>query len=234
MSRKCNSIQTISVGPEGKCRFEGKKSCWVYVRSQDKAGNWYSPSEQELSIRFYNIDWTDPYVSKVIIEKNYTATIETTDSYKIAGCLLYVNGESQGYMSFLDPKCYNQCFLEKDFIILGAKADNIYAYCTDSAGNWGRGEAGQITINTPPVINYCRGLPVSGSKNTEVQFTVDAQDINNDKIFFLWDFGDETFSQEENPIHVYAEDGTYRPSVTVSDGKEEGDNCSTAWITIAE
>ena len=50
-NRKCNDYQTISVGPEGECLFEGIDSCWIYVRSQDKAGNWYTPSEKEISIR---------------------------------------------------------------------------------------------------------------------------------------------------------------------------------------
>jgi len=234
ISRKCNSVQTISVGPEGKCRLEGNSSCWVYVRSQDKAGNWYSPSEKELSVRSYSIDWTSPYVSKIIIEKNQTAKIETIDTFKIASCLLYINEENQGSMNFLDSKCYNQCFLEKDFTISNPGSHDIYVYCTDLAGNWGRGEVGQVAINTPPIINYCKGLPVSGNKNTEIQFTVDAQDIDNDEISFFWDFGDETSSQEKNPVHAYVENETYHPSITIFDGKGGEDTCSTAWITIAE
>ena len=233
-SRKCNSVQAISVGPEGKCQFEGRKSCWVYVRSQDKAGNWYSPSEEELSIQSYNIDWTDPYVSKVIIEEGHTVKIETTDTFKIAGCLLYIDQESQGPMNFLDPKCYDQCSLEKDFTMPDPGSHEISVYCTDLAGNWGKGEVEQVAVNTPPIINYCKNLPTSSEKGIEIQFTIDVQDIDNDIMSFFWDFGDETFSQEENPTHAYAENGTYRPSVTVSDGKGGEDNCSTAWITIAE
>ena len=92
----------------------------------------------------------------------------------------------------------------------------------------------QITINTPPIINYCKGLPTSGNKETEIKFTIEAEDIDNDDLSFFWDFGDETFSQEKNPIHTYSENGTYRPTITVSDGKGGEDNCSTAWITIVE
>ena len=235
ISRKCNSIQTISVGLEGKCQFEGKNDCWVYVRSQDKAGNWYTPSESELSIKSYNIDWTGPYVSKAIIEEgNYRVTIETTDAFKIVGCLLYIDGEDQGTMNFLDSKCYNDCSLEKDFTISDAGTHNISAYCKDIAGNWGKGEAEQITINTPPIINYCRGLPTSGNKETEIKFTIEVEDTDNDNLSFFWDFGNKIFSQEENPVHAYSESGTYRPTVTVSDGKGGEDNCSTAWITIVE
>jgi len=234
-SRKCNSFQTISVGPKGKCQIEGRDSCYIYVRSQDKAGNWYTPSEKELSIKAYNIDWTDPYVSRAIIEEeSYKVAIETTDTFKIMGCLLYIDGEKQGTMSFLDSKCYNDCFLEKDFTLSGVGTHDIYAYCKDIAGNWGKGKMSQITINTPPTINHCRGLPTSGNKETEIKFTIEAEDIDNDDLSFFWDFGDEAFSQEKNPIHAYSENGTYRPTITVSDGKGGEDNCSTAWITIVE
>lgn len=233
-SRKCNDIQTISVGPEKKCQFEGSNSCWVYVRSQDKAGNWYTPSEKELSIKSYSIDWTAPYVSKIIIEEGYKAKIETTDAFKITGCLLYINEENQGAMIFLDSECYNECSLEKDFTISEIGVNNIYAYCRDSTGNWGKGETAQITINTPPSINYCKGLPTSGNKDTEIQFTIEAEDIDDDVLSFLWTFGDETSSQEENPTHIYSESGNFNPTVTVFDGKEGEDYCSTAWITIAE
>ncbi len=56
--RKCNTPQTISVGPGEEACFEGRKSCWVYVRTQDKAGNWYSPSQRDSSIVFYHINFT--------------------------------------------------------------------------------------------------------------------------------------------------------------------------------
>jgi len=234
-SRKCNDFQIISVGPKGECSSEGRDSCWVYVRSQDKAGNWYTPSEKELSIKSYDIDWTDPYVSQTIIdEENNKIKIETTDAFKIIGCLLYINGENQGTMNFLDSKCYNACSLEKDFTLLGVGDYDIYAYCKDSAGNWGKGETEQAIVNTPPNIDYCRGLPVSGNKNTEIQFTTEAKDIDNDNLTFFWNFGDETFSQEQNPIHIYPENGTYHPTVTISDDKNGESNCSTVWITITE
>ena len=233
-TRKCNSLQTISVGPEGKCRFEGEDSCYVYVRSQDKAGNWSSPSKRELSIKSYNIDWTEPYVGKVTIdEENHKATIETTDSFKIKSCLLYIDGENQGTMNFLDSKCNNQCLLEKYFVLVNVGPHNIYAYCKDRAGNWGKGEVSQIIINTPPEISYCKSLPTLGNINTEIQFTVKVEDIDNDILSFLWDFGDETFSQEKNPTHSYSKTGTYQSSVTVSDEAGE-DKCLTAWVTIVE
>ena len=233
--RKCNDTQTISVGPEGKCSSEGKESCWIYVRSQDKTGNWYAPSEGELSIKSYNIDWTNPYTGKTIIdEENNKAQVEVTDSFKILGCLLYINGENQGSMNFLDSRCYNQCFLEKDFILPEIGNYNIYAYCKDLAGNWGKGEISQITVNTPPSINSCRASTASGNKNTEIQFTVEAEDIDNDSLSFFWDFGDETSSQEQNPTHTYSTNGTYRPIVTVFDENNGESSCSTIWITITE
>ena len=162
--------------------FEGRGSCWIYVRCQNKAGNWYIPAENELSIRAYNIDFTNPIISESNLKKKdsltYTFQITAEDNFKLQGCLLYVDGENQGVMDSITPNCINICSFEKDLSVTDYGVHNVYAYCRDIAGNWGRGETHGAVVNTPPVIGFCRASPVSGNLKTEIEFFVQAEDID--------------------------------------------------------
>ncbi|WP_026318011.1 S8 family serine peptidase [Algicola sagamiensis] len=50
-----------------------------------------------------------------------------------------------------------------------------------------------------------------------VQFTDLSTDRDNNITTWLWDFGDGNTSDQANPSHTYAEDGTYDVSLTVTD-----------------
>lgn len=52
----------------------------------------------------------------------------------------------------------------------------------------------------------------------QVQFQVDASDLDGDALSYHWDFGDGTGSTERNPIKSYSGDGPWTARVTVSDG----------------
>ncbi|MCB0805788.1 MAG: T9SS type A sorting domain-containing protein [Bacteroidales bacterium] len=68
-----------------------------------------------------------------------------------------------------------------------------------------------------PVINYQANFVFqndpAGENNLEYHFT----DLTNSSnvISWYWNFGDGTFSSEQNPIHVYDETGVYRVTLTV-------------------
>jgi PKD repeat protein len=47
----------------------------------------------------------------------------------------------------------------------------------------------------------------------------------------LWDFGDGSTSTEQNPVHTYAEDGTYVVTLTVSN--HLGSSTATSEITVS-
>jgi Zn-dependent metalloprotease len=73
------------------------------------------------------------------------------------------------------------------------------------------------------IIFECLGLPTSPiakfTVNTETTCTglVEFTDkSNNAPDEWLWDFGDGTTSDEQNPVHQYAEVGTYTVSLTVT------------------
>ncbi len=235
--RECNSTQLITVGPEGDCMYEGRESCSVYVRSQSLRGNWYIPSQEDSSIRTYDIDFSSPSINQSEIKKkdnnSFAFELKAEDNFQLQGCLLYVEGEKQGVMELVDPECKNNCWFEKDFDLTSYGDSSAYAYCRDSAGNWGRGETLSTNVNIPPVIEYCKTSSSTGNKETIINFEVKAYDIDEDELFFNWDFDDGNFSEEENTSHQYLKKGLYRPSIQVSDGINEVE-CLTPWILIEE
>lgn len=62
---------------------------------------------------------------------------------------------------------------------------------------------------TPPAI-FFSGTPVSGDTPLSVQFT---DESTNNPTSWVWHFGDGETSFEQNPLHVYAEAGTYTVSL---------------------
>ncbi len=232
--RKCNFLSWVGVGLEKWCRFEGEKACWVFVSSEDRAGNRHSPAEEKGSVKYYHIDWTAPQVGKVFLEDG-EAKVSISDNLKIAGCNLYLDNENLGPMSFLIPGCQANCDAFKTFNLeLEPGSHLLFAVCQDAAGNYGKGEEFLIKENIPPKISSCRITPTQGNIQTNFQFQVEASDPDGDSLNFLWDFGDGENSQEKNPLHKYSQVGTFEPKVKVFDGRGGEDDCSTAWAIVTE
>ncbi|UCD87409.1 MAG: PKD domain-containing protein, partial [Desulfobacterales bacterium] len=55
--------------------------------------------------------------------------------------------------------------------------------------------------------------PVEGGNPLTVQFTDQSKGLITD---YLWDFGDETLSADQNPVHTYTNIGTYTVKLTVT------------------
>ncbi|MCB0643817.1 MAG: PKD domain-containing protein, partial [Phaeodactylibacter sp.] len=49
--------------------------------------------------------------------------------------------------------------------------------------------------------------------------TFEFTDLTSDAVSWLWDFGDGNTSTEENPVHTYAQDGTYTVTLTVENAE---------------
>ncbi len=82
-------------------------------------------------------------------------------------------------------------------------------------------------IEAPPIANF--GYNVNG---LSVQFEDNSRDTNGTIEERHWDFGDGRISSEKDPLHVYAEAGTYLVSLTVTDDSAETDTFS--WnITVS-
>jgi phosphatidylserine/phosphatidylglycerophosphate/cardiolipin synthase-like enzyme len=71
--------------------------------------------------------------------------------------------------------------------------------------------------NKPP---YASAKEVESIITSEdVQFTDMSFDLDDNISQYYWDFGDGTNSTEQNPIHIYLNEGTYNVVLTVSDGQ---------------
>ncbi len=84
------------------------------------------------------------------------------------------------------------------------------------------GELRRITYNSgnlPPKITVAKTNLTSGKSPLTVKFDVSATDPENDRLTYLWDFGDGTSSTLEDPTHTYTTSGRYVPTVKVSDSK---------------
>ena len=75
------------------------------------------------------------------------------------------------------------------------------------------------------------GDPLSGNNPLEVNFTDLSSGVPTS---WLWDFDNDGFidSNEQNPIHVYYQVGSYTVSLTVSDGTMEDTETKVDYITI--
>ncbi|MFT5757260.1 MAG: serine protease [Alteromonadaceae bacterium] len=60
-----------------------------------------------------------------------------------------------------------------------------------------------------------------------VNFTDTSTDVNNDIASWAWSFGDGATSVEQNPVHVFADTGTYAVSLTVTDAEGQATTTSS-------
>lgn len=232
--RKCNSSFGMSVGKNKWCGQEGRNSCLVYVLSKDKAGNQHEPSQEKGSVKYYNIDWSAPEVSRVSIV-NSKAEVVVRDNLKVAGCNLYFDGKSLGVMSFLVPGCEKECRAVMDWNLkLEPGSHKVSAACLDAVGNFSKGEELLLKENQSPKVFSCRVQPVQGKMSTDFEFSSEFSDPDGDSLSFLWDFGDGNSSSEQTSIHRYSESGIFEPKIRVSDGRSGEDICSTAWVVVSQ
>lgn len=78
-----------------------------------------------------------------------------------------------------------------------------------------------IKIDGEPISDFSYSTPLC--QGTEIQFTDLSSGFPNS---WLWDFGDNTTSTEQNPTHIYAYSGTFNVSLTTTN------TCGTSQPTI--
>ena len=153
--RTCNSppnfpVKKITVGPGEMCGYEGKQTCWVHVRARDLVGNTHSPAEAKGSIRYYNIDWSEPEVGKLYVtdtpaEQTYPIQVlegafydlksHITDNVKVAGCDLYIDNVPWGSMDINPRGCDTDCTASSTQSLPVGTYNNNYVVCIDAMGN---------------------------------------------------------------------------------------------------
>jgi PKD repeat protein len=88
-----------------------------------------------------------------------------------------------------------------------------------------------ITVTVPPPIANFAADQTSGTVPMIVNFT----DNSTGQIsFWLWDYGDQQSSNEQNPTHTYSEAGTFTVSLTVSGYGGTDMETKTNYITVTD
>ncbi|MCS6903281.1 MAG: PKD domain-containing protein [Candidatus Bipolaricaulota bacterium] len=70
--------------------------------------------------------------------------------------------------------------------------------------------------NRPPTANF-EFAPAEPTVNDQLSFVDRSSDPDGKIVAWEWQFGDNSSSNEQNPVHRYAADGTYTVTLTVTD-----------------
>jgi len=112
------------------------------------------------------------------------------------------------------------------------------------AGDWTLQVADQVrldratfagwTITFDGVGELLPAAPVTDFSYTSNELTISFNDLstdnNNDIESWAWNFGDETTSTEQNPVHTFASDSGYEVSLTATDSRGESTTkTKTVW-----
>ena len=100
------------------------------------------------------------------------------------------------------------------------------------AGGGGAAALLLLPKNKPPVAGLSVTPAGSGMAGlTEYRFDGSrSSDPDNDQLTYSWDFGDGGTGSGVNTTHVYASAGSYRVTLTVSDGKEQATSSGSATV----
>lgn len=82
----------------------------------------------------------------------------------------------------------------------------------------------------PPQVNFYANQ-TEGSCNPVIQFTNTTEAVGD--LSFEWNFGDGSSSEEENPLHVYQQNGLYDVSLVVTNENGAGQEIKNAYIEIS-
>lgn len=82
----------------------------------------------------------------------------------------------------------------------------------------------------PPQVNFYASR-TEVSCNPYIQFTNTTEAVGD--LSFEWDFGDGSSSEEENPLHVYQQNGLYDVSLVVTNENGAGQEIKNAYIEIS-
>jgi hypothetical protein len=73
-----------------------------------------------------------------------------------------------------------------------------------------------VISDDAPIVNAGPALTVN--EGSPVQLSASASESDSDPLTYTWNFGDGTSGTGTSPTHVYADDGVYTATVSVSDG----------------
>ena len=85
-----------------------------------------------------------------------------------------------------------------------------------------------ITVEPNIICDFDADV-TNGDAPMEVTFTDDSE---GDILSWLWNFGDEETSTEQNPVHIYNIPGTYDITLTITDIYDEVSEMKSGFITV--
>ena len=94
--------------------------------------------------------------------------------------------------------------------IAGGSNQDLYPFM--SLNGW------LIPPNIPPVANFIY-TPDNPTNTSVIHFTDTSYDLDGSIVSWWWDFGDHYFSNLQNPVHCYYQDGSYNITLTVTDNQ---------------
>ena len=151
------------------------------------------------------------------ITKNITITGKTTNfnippSICIGQTVTFQNNSSPAPVSsswdFGDGTTSSQINPTKTFLSGGTyavKLINNYGNCADSITQ-------NVTVITQPAVNFKANDSTACRGPFAVQFT----DLSPSANTWLWDFGDGSTSNQQNPSHTYATSGNFSVTLTIT------------------
>ncbi len=86
-----------------------------------------------------------------------------------------------------------------------------------------------VSVLEPPVANFTANT-TTGFRPLTVQFNDTS--TGSPPLNYSWDFGDNTFSTEQNPVHTYTSAGTYLVNLTVSNSLGNDTKSADPPITV--
>jgi PKD repeat protein len=88
-------------------------------------------------------------------------------------------------------------------------------------------------VHVPPEASFTYSPSANLSVFTFINFSDTSTDLDGTILSWLWDFGDNTTSSDQNQTHIYADVGDYNVTLTVTDNDGYG-NATLHSITILD
>ncbi len=171
-------------------------------------------------------------------------------SYNEQALMLYMEQALYGFHGIITNGCTGEPMVAK-IELVGHDRDGSEVYSSADVGDYHRpvyagtydvmitAPGFDTVLYTNKTINNNQSIELNATLNPlplVAQYDMDTSNICNGEVTFFnltqgsdnvfWDFGDGTTSTENNPIHIYAEGGTYNVSLTVSNNCNDTDQIS--------
>jgi PKD repeat protein len=129
-----------------------------------------------------------------------------------SGALIVVDGKGKNKGD--DRKPVGLLFAGSSFITVANPIDAVLARFSVTIDDG----TTPPTPNNPPVANA--GGPYSGNEGSAISFSgAGSSDVDGTIVSYAWDFGDGAIGSGVTATHIYADNGTYVVTLTVTDDK---------------